>query len=84
MLSEASNDGELLAVFLESIELVGESRLQLLTSDIGKLSLCDKGLGFSTNKLLLKNDNAGAVGLLILQLRNLIGDLLLACVEQMS
>ena len=79
MLSESSNDGNLLAVLTERIEVVGEGRLELLTGDVGKLGLSDKGLGLSTDKLLLENDNLGRVGLLVLELSNLVGDLLLAC-----
>ena len=78
MLPEAGNDGELLTVLLESIELVSESSLELLTSDIGKLSFCDKGLCLSTDKFLFENNDAGAVGLLVFELSDLIGDLLLA------
>ena len=79
MLSVAGDDGELLAVLAHSIELVGERSLELLTGDVGQLGLSDKGLSLSADELLLKNDNPGGVGLLVLQLGNLIGDLLLAC-----
>lgn len=79
VLAEASDDGELLAVLTESIELVGESRLELLTGDVGQLRLGHQRLGFGTDKLLLEDDNARAVGLLVLELSDLIGDLLLAC-----
>ena len=34
VLAEASDDGELLAVLAESIELVGKSRLELLAGDV--------------------------------------------------
>ena len=78
MLPEASNDGKLLAMLLESIELVSESSLELLTSDIRKLSLRDEGLCLSTDKLLLENNDAGAVRLLVFELSDLIRDLLLA------
>lgn len=78
MLSVTSDDGELLAVLTESIELVGVCSLELLTSDVGKLGLSDKGLGLGTDKLLLKNNNLWGVWLLVLKLSNLIGDLLLA------
>jgi hypothetical protein len=80
VLSIAGNDCKLLAVLAHSVELVGESSLELLTSDVGKLGLSDKGLGLSTNELLLKNNNLGRVRLLVLQLSNLVGDLLLACI----
>jgi hypothetical protein len=42
------------------------------------LSLSDEGLGLSTDKLLLENDNLGRVGFLVLELSDLVGDLLLA------
>ena len=79
VLAVAGDDGHLLAVLAERIELVGEGSLQLLTSDVGKLGLGDERLGLGTDKLLLKDDNLGAVGLLVLELSNLVGDLLLAC-----
>jgi len=79
VLAESSNDGNLLAVLTESIEVVGEGRLQLLTGDIGELSLSNEGFGLGTDKLLLENDNLGGVGLLVLELSDLVGDLLLAC-----
>ena len=78
MLPKASNDSELLAVLLESIKLVRESCLQLLTGNVGKLGLCNEGLRLSTDKLLFENHDAGAVGLLVFKLSNLICDLLLA------
>ncbi len=53
MLPKASNDGELLAVLLESIELVSERRLELLTGDVGELGLCNERLCLSTDKFLL-------------------------------
>jgi hypothetical protein len=78
VLSVASNDGELLAVLAHGIELVGEGGLELLAGDVGQLGLGDQGLGLSANKLLLKDNNLGGVGLLVLQLGDLVGDLLLA------
>mgnify|MGYP001168577044 CR=1 FL=1 len=42
VLTEASDDGHLLRVLTESIELVGEGSLQLLTGDVGKLGLGDQ------------------------------------------
>ena len=76
MLSIASNDGELLAVLTQCVKLVGESGLELLAGNVGKLSLGDERFGLSTNKLLFKHNNARGIGLLILELSNLIGDLL--------
>ena len=78
MLSESGNDGNLLAVLTEGIEVVGEGRLQLLTGNVGELSLSNEGLGLGTDKLLLEDDNLGGVGLLVLELSDLVGDLLLA------
>lgn len=78
MLSEAGNDGDLLAVFAESIELVRERSLQLLAGDVGKLSLGDQRFSLGADELLLKNNDLGRVGLLVLELGNLVGDLLFA------
>jgi hypothetical protein len=78
VLSVACNDGKFLAVFAEGIELVGVSSLQLLACDVRELSLSDQGLGLSADKLLLQNNDLGGVGLLVLKLSNLVGDLLLA------
>ena len=78
MLAKASNDGKLLAVLLKSIELIRESCLELLACNVGKLSLCNEGLCLSTDKLLFEYNDAGAVGLLVFKLGDLIGDLLLA------
>lgn len=77
VLAIACNDSKLLTMLAQSIELVRESSLQLLARDVRQLSLSDKRLGLSADKLLLEHDNLGRVGLLVLQLRNLIGDLLL-------
>lgn len=78
VLAVAGNDGHLLAMLAERIELVGEGSLQLLTGDVGKLGLSDERLSLGTDKLLLEDDDLGAVGLLVLELSNLVGDLLLA------
>ena len=78
MLTVTGDDGKLLRVLTESVELVVESSLQLLAGDVGKLSLGDEGLGLGTDELLLKNDNLWGVWLLVLELSDLIGDLLLA------
>jgi hypothetical protein len=79
VLAVAGDDGHLLAVLAERIELVGEGGLQLLTGDVGELGLGDERLGLGTDKLLLEDDDLGAIGLLVLELSNLVGDLLLAC-----
>lgn len=78
MLAVASDDGHLLAVLTECIELVLESCLELLASDVGKLSLGYEGLGFCANQLLLENHDPRRVWVLVLELGDLIGDLLLA------
>ena len=77
MLSIACNDGKLLAVFAQSIELVCKRGLQRLTSDIRQLRLSDQRFGFGADQLLFEDDDSWRVGLLVLQLRNLIRDLLL-------
>ena len=79
MLAEAGDDGELLAVLAEGVELVGEGGLQLLTGDVAELGFGDEGLGLRADKLLLEDDDLGAIRLLVLELGNLVGDLLLAC-----
>lgn len=80
VLSVACNDGKLLAVLVESIELVVEGRLELLASNVGQLSLGDKGLCLCADKLLLENHNLWAVWLLVLELSDLVSDLLLTCI----
>jgi hypothetical protein len=79
VLAVAGDDGHLLAVLAESIELVGEGSLQLLAGDVGELGLSDERLGLGADELLFEDDDLGAVGLLVLELGNLVGDLLLAC-----
>ena len=79
VLSVAGDDGELLAVLAHGIELVGEGGLELFTGDVGQLGLGDERLGLGADKLLLEYNNLGGVGLLVLQLGDLVGDLLLAC-----
>ena len=76
--SVTSNDSNFLAMLTESIELVRERRLELLTGDVRKLCLCNKGFRFGPDEFLLKNNDAGAVGFLVFELRDLVGDLLLA------
>lgn len=68
----------------ESIELVGERRLELLARDVGKLSFGDQRLRLGADKLLLENDDTRAVGFFVFELRNLIGDLLLAYFNPLS
>jgi len=78
MFAVACDDGKLFAVLTKGIELVCEGSLELLAGDVGQLCLCDKRLSFSSNKLLLQDNNAGAVWLFVFQLCNLVCDLLLA------
>ena len=80
MLAVASNDSKLLAMFAHGIELISKSSLELLTGDVGKLGFGDQGLGLGADKLLLQDNNLGGVGLLVLQLSNLVCDLLFAYV----
>lgn len=84
VLAVASDNGDFLAVLAEGIELVGVGSLDLLTRNVGQLGLGHKRLGLSTDKLLLQDDNLGRVGLLVLELGNLVGDLLLACLKLVS
>ena len=79
MLAVPSNDGQFLAVLAESVELIGKSGLQFLARDVGQLRFGHEGLGFGTDQFLLEDNNARRVGLLVLQLGDLVGDLLFAC-----
>ena len=81
VLAVAGDDGRLLAVLTEGIELVLEGGLNLLTGNVGQLGFSDQRFSLGTDKLLLENDNARGVGVLVLQLGDLIGDLLLAYKE---
>jgi hypothetical protein len=78
MLSKSGNDSQLLAMFTHRIKLICESSLELLTGYVGELSLSNQRFGFSAYEFLLKNNNLRGVRLLVFQLGNLIGDLLLA------
>ena len=78
MLPVARDDGQFLAVLTQSIELVGESCLELLAGDVGELSFCHERLGFGTHKLLLEDDNAGRIWFFVFQLGDLVGDFLFA------
>jgi hypothetical protein len=51
------------------------SLLELLASDVGQLSLSNERLGFSADELLLESDELGGLGLLVLQLLDLVLDL---------
>lgn len=78
MLAETSDNGHLLAVFLQSVELVGVGGLQLLARDVRELGFGDERFGFGADKFLFEDDDLGGVRLLVLELRNLVGDLLFA------
>jgi hypothetical protein len=84
VLSVAGNDGNLLAVLTESIELVGIGSLNLLAGDVRKLCLSNKRLSLSSDKFLLENNDLGRVRLLVLELSNLVGNLLLACNKNLA
>jgi hypothetical protein len=49
--------------------------LEFLAGDVGQLSLGDKRLGFGADELLLESDELGGLGLLVLQLLDLVLDL---------
>jgi hypothetical protein len=78
VLAVSSNDGNLFAVLSKGVKLVRVGSLNLFASDVGQLCLGDERLGLGANQLLLENNNLGGIGLLVLELRNLVGDLLLA------
>ena len=79
VLAVAGDNGQLLTVLAECVELKVESGLDLLTGDVGKLSFGDERLGFSANEFLLKYNNARRTWLLVLQVGDLIRNFLLSC-----
>jgi hypothetical protein len=79
MLAVAGDDGDLLAVFAKSVELVLEGSLDLLAGDVGELGFGDQRLCLGADELLLKNDDARGLRVFVLELSDLVGDLLLAC-----
>ena len=78
VLAITGDNGNLLAVLPQSIELVSVGSLNLFASNVGELSLGNKRLGLGADKLLLKDDDLGRVGFFVLELSNLVGNLLLA------
>lgn len=78
VLSVASNDGQLLAVLAHGIKLVCECSLQLLAGNVGELGFGNQRFRLCAHKFLLEDYDSGRIGLLVLQLCDLIGDLLLA------
>lgn len=79
VLSVAGDDGHLLAVLAQRVELVCVGGLDLLTGDVGELRFGDERLGFGADEFLLEDNNLGRVGLFVFQLCDLVCDLLLAC-----
>ena len=77
MLAVAGDDGQLLAVLADGVELVVEAGLELLARDVGQLRLGHERLGLGPHQLLLQHHDARRVGLLVLELRDLVRDLLL-------
>jgi hypothetical protein len=84
MLPKASNDGNLLGVFAQGVKLVRVCGLDLLTGNVRQLGLGNKRLGLGADELLLENDNLGRIGLLVLELGDVVGDLLLAYTMSVS
>jgi hypothetical protein len=81
VLAVAGDDGDLLAVLAQGIELVRVGGLDLLARDVGELGFGDEGLGLGADELLLEDDNLGGVGFFVLELGDLVRDLLLAWSE---
>lgn len=77
-LAKRGTEGNALAVLLDGVKLVVEGLLQLLTRNVGQLGLGDKRLGLRADKLLLQNQDAGRLRVLVLKNGNLVRDLLLA------
>lgn len=84
VLAVAGDDGDLLAVLAQGIELVLEGGFDLLPSDVGELGFGDEGLGLGADQLLLQDDDARGLRVLVLELGDLIGDLLLAWGEALA
>lgn len=78
VLSVAGDDGNLLAVLAQSVKLVGKGGLDFLAGDVGQLGFGHQRLGLGTNQFLLEHDDAGRVGVLVLELGDFVGDFLLA------
>jgi hypothetical protein len=79
VLSVSGDDGDLLTVLAQSIKLVCVGGLDLFASDVGQLGLSDERFGLGSHELLFEDDDLGRVGLLVLELGDLVRDLLLAC-----
>lgn len=79
MLAVAGDDGDLFAVLAECVELVLEGGFEFFAGDVGELGFGDEGLGFGADEFLFEDYDAGGLRILVLQLGDLVGDLLLAC-----
>ena len=84
MLSEPSNNGELLTMLAEGVELIGESSLELLTGDIRELGFGDQRLGLGADEFLLEDYDLRAIWFLILELGDFVGNLLFPCEPNIS
>lgn len=84
MLAVAGDDGQFLAMLAQGVKLVGKSGLELLAGDVGELGFGHEGFGFSADELLLEDDDARGVGLLVFELSDLVGDLLLAVAARLD
>jgi hypothetical protein len=71
-------------VLAQGVELVRVRGLDLLARYVGELGLGYQGFGLGADELLLQDDDLGRVGLLVLELGDLVGDLLLSCLEGVS
>lgn len=78
VLAVAGDNGDLFAMLAQGVELVGVGGLDLLAGNVGQLGLSDERFGLGTDKFLLENDDLGRVGLLVFQVSDLVGDLLLS------
>lgn len=76
VLAEARDDGELLAVLAQRVELVVEGGFELLARDVGQLGFGDEGLGFGADELLFEDDDLGGLRLFVFELGDLVGDFL--------
>ena len=63
-------------MFTKSVKLVGVGGLDLFASNIGQLSLRNKRLSFSSDKLLLEDSETWRVWVFVLKMGNLVSDLL--------
>jgi hypothetical protein len=76
--SVTGDNGNFFTVLADRVELVVECGLQFFAGDVGQLGFRDQGLGLCSDEFLLQDHNTRAVGLLVLELSDLVGDLLLA------